>query len=230
MTRDSGKYMNSTLIVDDFVPKNNYHPILGFYVHQSRRKYFTILFSMVILAALLFSALTFAIVSARQTEVTGAITSTTIVEQEPAISNNCLGEVALTEAELRGEVRQVDDLIFWSGPMAGAKYACIRQEPSDSLIRYLPNGRGLEDSVFNYRIIATYRTTTAYDAIVAAGESKSTVIIFNSDGSIVYYERPRPKNVFIVFKGLNYQIEIFDPRPGASLKLATTPGAIVPLY
>jgi len=52
------------------------------------------------------------------------------------------------------------------------------------------------------------------------------VSVTNPDGSIVYYAKATPTHVYMAFKGFGYQIEIFDPTPGASFKMATTPGLI----
>lgn len=59
-----------------------------------------------------------------------------------------------------------------------------------------------------------------------AAKSATGVSFTNPDGSIVYYLKASPLHVYIAFKDLAYQIEIFDPTPGASLKLATTPGIL----
>ena len=228
----SGEEAKTTLVVDQFMPEDNHHPLLGFYVHQSRRKYFTILFSVAALSALLSFALTWAVVSSRPLKVTFALPTTTTsagATPAPTVNANSSGQTALTEEQLKAEVRKIGGSIFWAGAMPGAKYTFNHNAPGQDYIRYLPNGQGLADTAQNYRVIATYKVTTAYDTLVAASKLKTGVGLTNPDGSIAYYIKATPTHVYMAFKGLGYQIEIFDPTPGASLKLATTPGAIVSL-
>ncbi len=214
------------LVIDQSLPENSRHPLLGFYVHQSRKKYFTILFGVAALSALLSFALTWAMVSSRAVTVTLALPTTTNTVATPAVNAAASGQVALTEAQLKAEARKVGGSIFWAGALSGAKYTFNHLAPGQDFIRYLPNGQGLTDTAQNYRVIATYKDATAYATFVEAIKLKTGVTTTNSDGSIVYYAEATPTHVYMAFKGLSYQIEIFDPTPGTALKLATTPGAI----
>ncbi|MBI3430487.1 MAG: hypothetical protein HY050_10675 [Actinobacteria bacterium] len=223
----------ATLVVDQFLPEDNHHPLLGYYVHQSRRKYFTILFTVAAFSALLSFALTWAIVASRPVKVTFALpnqtNSTPSAAPSPTANLNSSGRAALTEEQLRAEVKKVGGSIFWAGALPGAKYTFNHITNGQDFIRYLPNGQGLSDTAQNYRVIATYKDATAYATIVAAAKLKTGVSLTNPDGSVVYYATATPTHVYLAFKNFPYQIEIFDPTPGASLKLATSPGAIASL-
>lgn len=219
--------VTTALVVDRFMPEDNHHPLLGFYVHQSRRKYFTILFSVAALSALLTFALTWAVVASRPLKVTLALP--TYSGAAAPVKSNSSGQVALTEDQLKSEVHKVGGSIFWAGAISGAKYAFNHVSNGQDYVRYLPNGQGATDTTQNFRVIATYKDATAYDTIVAAAKLKTGVSLANPDGSVIYYAKATPNHVYMAFKGFGYQIEIFDPTPGASLKLATTPGAIASL-
>jgi hypothetical protein len=231
MTMVSGDEVQTALVVDHFMPEDNHHPLLGFYVHQSRRKYFTILFTVAALSALLSFALTWAVISSRPVRVTFALPTATnpVATPTPSVNANSSGQTALTEDQLKAEVRTVGGSIFWAGALPGAKYTFNHLAAGQDYIRYLPNGQGLSDTTQNYRVIATYKDATAYATIVAASKLKTGVSLTNPDGSVVYYAKATPTHVYMAFKGLSYQVEIFDPIPGASLKLATTPGAVASL-
>lgn len=136
------------------------------------------------------------------------------------------GQVALTESELSSAVKTAGGSVYWIGPSAGAKYTFNRVSEDQNFIRYLPGGTGLADTAENYRIIATYTDPTAYETMQKASESESGVSAINPDGSIVYYLKASPLHVYLAFKNLGYQIEIFDPTPGEALKLAKTPGIL----
>ena len=228
----SGDELETTLVVDQFMPKDNHHPLLGYYVHQSRRKYFTIFFAVAAFSALLSFALTWAMFSSRPVRVTFALpnqTSGVVATPTPTGNANSSGQVALSADQLRAEVRKVGSSIFWVGSVSGSKYAFNHLAAGQDYIRYLPNGQGIADTSQNYRVIATYKVAAAYDTIVAAAKLKTGVSVTNPDGSVVYYAKATPNHVYMAFKNLPYQIEIFDPTPGASLKLATTAGAVASL-
>ncbi len=234
MAMGSGEDAETALVVDQFVPEHNHHPQLGYYVHQSRRKYFSILFTVAALSALFSFALTWAIVASRPVKVTFALPNqtnnvTATPTATPTVNANSSGQVALSEDQLKAEVRKVGGSIFWAGAMPGAKYTFNHLAAGQDYIRYLPDGKGLADTTQNYRVIATYKEAKAYETIVAAAKLKTGVSLTNPDGSVVYYAKATPTHVYMAFKGFGYQIEIFDPAPGASLKLATTPGAIASL-
>ena len=227
-----GDDLKTTLVVDQFLPEDNHHPLLGYYVHQSRRKYFTVLFAVAAFSALLSFALTWAIISSRPVTVTFALpnqTNSVVATPTPTANLNSSGQAALTEDQLRAEVQKVGGSIFWAGSLSGAKYTFNHIAAGQDFIRYLPNGQGLSDTTQNYRVIATYKEATAYATLVAAAKLNTGVSLTNPDGSVVYYAKATPTHVYMAFKGVPYQIEIFDPVPGASLKLATTPGAIASL-
>ena len=136
------------------------------------------------------------------------------------------GQVALTESELISAVKTAGGSVYWIGPSPGAKYTFNRVSEDQNFIRYLPGGTGLADTAENYRIIATYTDPTAYETMKTASESTTGVSSTNPNGSIVYYLKDSPLHVYLAFKNLGYQIEIFDPTPGEALKLAKTPGIL----
>ena len=141
-------------------------------------------------------------------------------------SSTNTGQVALTEDQLKAEIKAAGGGIFWAGTETNASYTFNHIKAGQDFVRYLPNGQGLSDTTQNFRVIATYRDSNAFATVVAASKISGGPTLTNPDGSFVYYAKETPLHVYIVFKGLPYQIEIFDPKPGASLKLATTPGFI----
>lgn len=182
--------------------------------------------------AIFFSLLTFSVTLAA---FSGARTvNLSLVQPEKAsptplattVNPITSGQVALTQSELISAVKAVGGSIYWLGSAAGAKYTFNNVADDQNFIRYLPGGNGLTDTEQKYRIIATYKDPTAYQTMQTAAKSTSGVSTTNPDGSIVYYLKATPLHVYLAFKNLAYQIEIFDPTPGAALKLATTPGIL----
>ena len=122
------------------------------------------------------------------------------------------GGVALSESDLRDVVSKLGETVYWAGPMRGAKYTINAQNVGAIYVRYLPNSKGISDTSPKYRVIATYKETNAYDATLAAGNQPNGVSFAKEDGAgVVYYNKNTPTNVYLAYKALPFQIEVFDP-------------------
>jgi hypothetical protein len=198
------------------------------------RKYLTLkLVGIGIVIAVMTFAVTWALTSSREVKVTfvqpNASTQTTNTQapsNTPAANPTTSGLVALTETELRAAVKTSGGSIYWADSEPGALYAFNHIATGQDFVRYLPNGTGLADTKQNYRVIGTYQDAKAFKTMQTAGKLATGVSITNPDGSLVYYAKATPTHVYLAFKGLAFQIEIFDPTPGVALKLATTPGLV----
>lgn len=196
-------------------------------VAQNKRKLQFLKYAAV---AIFFSLLTFSITLAAFSGSRSV--SLSLVQPEgatplpTAVNTITSGQAALTESELISAVKTAGVSVYWLGSTAGAKYAFNNIAEDQNFIRYLPGGNGVADTAQKYRIIGTYKDVAAYETMQKAAESSTGVSVTNPDGSIVYYAKATPLHVYLAFKDLPYQIEIFDPKPGVALKLATTPGIL----
>jgi hypothetical protein len=136
------------------------------------------------------------------------------------------GRVALTEQELTDAVKKLGATVYWAGPVKDAKYTLSVPGDGQAYVRYLPNGKGIEDTAPNYVVIATYATANAFEATQSAANSTSGVTFINPEGAAVYYNKSVPTNVYVAYPGKNYQIEIFDPIAKTALEIASRNGAL----
>lgn len=136
------------------------------------------------------------------------------------------GGVALTESELRDVVNSIGQTVYWAGPIRGAKYTINAQNVNTIYVRYLPGGEGISDQSPKFRVIATYKQTNAYDATLTAGNQASGVSFSKPNGTVIYYNKSVPTNVYVAYKAKPYQIEIFDPSAQESLKIANSNTAL----
>jgi len=139
------------------------------------------------------------------------------------------GGVLLSEVELKVAVKKLGRTVFWAGPMKGAKYTLNASDLKQIYVRYLPGGKGIEDTKRNYRVIATYVVPGAYASTAAAGNQSNGVTLSRADGGVVYYNKLEPTNVYLANKDSDFQIEVFDPEPATSLQLATTLKTVIPI-
>lgn len=137
------------------------------------------------------------------------------------------GTVALTESELREEVKKISVPVYWAGPLEGALYTLENQSNARIFVRYLPDGVIPPTGEASKRIIGTYILQDAFESTKTAGTTVAGGIgLQNDDGAAIYYNSNNPLNVYWAVPGIDAQVEIFDPNTGVALQLATSSGVI----
>mgnify|MGYP006272823129 FL=1 len=136
------------------------------------------------------------------------------------------GGVCLSEKELRDLVTKQKITAYWAGPISNATYSINTSNVGQVFVRYVMKGQSCDSESKDFRVIATYTVSGAYDSTKAAGSQSNGVSLANPDGSIVYFNKDVPTNVYLAYQGLDYQIEIYDPNPKDAVTLATTANKI----
>ena len=136
------------------------------------------------------------------------------------------GGVCLSEKELRDLVSKQKITAYWAGPVANATYSINTSNVGQVFVRYVMKGQSCDSENKDFRVIATYAVSGAYESTKAAGSQANGVSLANADGSIVYFNKDVPTNVYLAYQGLDYQIEIYDPNPKDAVTLATTANKI----
>lgn len=136
------------------------------------------------------------------------------------------GGVCLTESELKSIIRENNIQAYWTGPIKDATYSLNSSTAGQVFIRYVPKGEECDDVRPNFRVIATYEEVDAFATTESAGTTADGVSLLNTDGSIVYFNKNVPTNIYVAYPGINYQIEIYDPDPKEAVSLATTQGKL----
>jgi hypothetical protein len=132
------------------------------------------------------------------------------------------GKKVLDEKALREIVREQKITAYWVGSRDKYKYTLTVLPEGNAYVRYLPNGKGFEDSAATYMVIATYPLKNAYSITKANGKATDGVGFINLDGHAVYYKTTQPASVYVGLRGASFQVEIFDPVAGQALVSAST--------
>ena len=118
--------------------------------------------------------------------------------------------------------------VYWAGPKAGTTYELTRTRDGRLYIRYLPNGVQVGDRHANYLIVATYPVQNAFRAVQTAAKAKGAETFAVAGGGKAVLNANAPTNVYFAFPRSNYQIEVYDPKPGRARALVAA-GKIRPL-
>lgn len=136
------------------------------------------------------------------------------------------GGVCLSEKELRTLIAENKIVAYWTGPVKDATYSINASTPGQVFVRYIPKGMDCGSTEPKFRVIATYAETDAYNSTLQAGNQAEGVSLSNPDGSVVYFSKNAPNNVYVAYPNLDYQIEIYDPDAKTAVTLATTSNQI----
>ena len=150
-----------------------------------------------------------------------------VLGNQLALAGQTLGQVAMTEGQLREVVAKNKLTAYWSGPEENSLYSLAANSNGQVFVRYLPDGNGLSDTAAKYRVIASYPQANAYAVTQAAGNQANAISFINADGAQVFYSKSYATNVYLAYPESTSEVEIFDPGNGVALGLATTSGKIV---
>jgi hypothetical protein len=135
------------------------------------------------------------------------------------------------EAASLGRLRELADSVwypvYWAGQRPGG-YELTVDRNANIFIRY----GGVPQSVGSRRTtsltIATYPFANAFEILRAASRGPGTTVGHTPDGGLAVLREGSPRNAYIAYPHRDVQIEVYDPRPGRALGLATA-GSITPI-
>jgi hypothetical protein len=135
---------------------------------------------------------------------------------------------AVTPTELRQLSASLGQPIYWAGPAPSMTYEVSQNADGSIYVRYLPEGTAVGDAT-EHRTIATYPLPDAFDQTTSLADDAGMGQIELDDGGVAVFPEARgAKNVYVAYPDLDYQVEVFDPVPGAARRLVTA-GRIAPV-
>jgi hypothetical protein len=127
-----------------------------------------------------------------------------------------IGPVALSAKGLRTLTSSVHQPVYWAGPQAGYLYELTRTSTGRVFIRYLPPGVKAGAKQQKYLIIATYPFVNPVKAL----KNLSGTHLVIPGGGVAMVDRVHPQSVHLAYPGVADQVEIYDPSPARSLRIA----------
>jgi hypothetical protein len=120
------------------------------------------------------------------------------------------GPVALGESGLRARARGLGQPLYWVGSLPGRRYELSRDAAGNLTLRYLPSGVKAGDPRA-LLTVGTYPFDGAYAATRALRKEKVAASRTLPDGGFAFYRTNEPTSVYLVYRGLDYQVEVFSP-------------------
>jgi hypothetical protein len=142
-----------------------------------------------------------------------------IARSAPKEKPTPIGPTALSEAALRAFALSARQPVYWAGPRPGDRYELTRSENGNIVIRYVGPAERAQSA--GGLTVATYPYRNAFDALV--GISNVQHIQFPGGTAIVDWRNTG--QIYLAYRGLNYQVAIYGASPGRLLRLARS-GAV----
>jgi hypothetical protein len=136
-----------------------------------------------------------------------------------------IAPVGLSAKGLRTLTASVQQPIYWVGPRPGYLYELTRTDTGKIFIRYLPPGAKVGSKQSIYLIVATYPFRNALQALKNLSNRRKLSI---PGGGIAIVDTNHPQSVHLAYPGIDNQVEIYDPSPAKSLRIARS-GAVRPV-
>jgi hypothetical protein len=128
------------------------------------------------------------------------------------------GPTAATQAELGRLSDELGRPVFWLGPPSGRTLELSRTPAGRVFLRYLPAGRRIGEGAAAYPTVATYPVANAYGVAVVGAQRSGGVVSDLPGGAALITYVTKPRSAYYVERGVDAQIEVFDPQPGRAAK------------
>lgn len=137
----------------------------------------------------------------------------------PAVSEAVtLSARSVSATQIADLAKSVGHPVFWLGPTAGTTYELSRSANGSIFVRYLPADVAV-GSTDAYMTVATYTFSGAYAALQKVAAEPASTQLEVAKGGLAVVSSRHPESVHVAYPGLDYEVEVYDPAPGAALSL-----------
>jgi hypothetical protein len=140
------------------------------------------------------------------------------------------GEARIVSAgELSDVAAESASPIFWLGKREGTELELTEEDSGRVYIRYLEGGVDPGDERAKFLTVGTYPSKDGVAELRrAARNGDGTVDARTDDGAVLLVDPHSPNSAHLAYPGAGSQIEVYSPKPGEALHLASR-GAVRPV-
>jgi hypothetical protein len=129
------------------------------------------------------------------------------------------GPVAISAAGLKRLQTALGHPIYWAGPKPSYTYEVTQKRDGTVYVRYLPPGVQVGDPGDDFLIIVTYPYANALLALQRVENGNGIPV---PGGGLALVHEGYAKSVHLAYPRVDYQIEVYDPSPRVSRRVATS--------
>lgn len=112
--------------------------------------------------------------------------------------------------------------IYWLGERDGAEYEVTESSSGRFYVRYLDAGADAGDERAEFLTAGTYATGNGVAALRLASRNRNGAKLARTDdGAVLLVDPGSPTNAHLAYRDEDVQIEVFSPKPGEALRLAS---------
>jgi len=123
---------------------------------------------------------------------------------------------------LREAAAEQDSTIYWAGELQGTELELSQPDSSRTYVRYLTGGTEAGDPNPDFLTVGTYEDPKALQNLRKRGDEPGGVLAKAPGGATVYFDRAQPSSVYVVYPGVDAQIEVYDPDFERALQLVNS--------
>jgi hypothetical protein len=151
-------------------------------------------------------------------------------------SNSTGSEIVTTAPEivtvdsLRKTAEKQKTPIYWAGERPGTRLALSPLSPQSqgrTFVRYLTAGARADDFNPDFLTVITYLFDNP--AAIQRAQAEGNPISKTPSGARIYYDHSQPESIFLVYPGVDAEIEIFAPTDFKQALQLVNSGGIVPV-
>ena len=139
-----------------------------------------------------------------------------------------VGPVLVAQARLTQFAASAGHPVFWAGPEHGMSYELTRTPSGRVYVRYLSAHTVAGDARADFLTVGTYPSDRAYADLERAAKADDVLAARLGSGALMVVANKAPTNVYLAYRNLPYQIEVFDPSGETARELALA-GEIEPI-
>jgi hypothetical protein len=118
--------------------------------------------------------------------------------------------------------------VYWVGARKGTRIEYTQTEDGNTFVRYLTGSADAGDQRNLYVVVATYAQPDAYARVQSVARQKHYAVERLANGAVAVTRPDSPRNVHVVFPGLQYQVEVYAPTSAQAQQIVRN-GALAPV-
>jgi hypothetical protein len=131
-------------------------------------------------------------------------------------------------ARLREIARSSDRPLYWAGARSGTRIEYTQTADGSTHVRYLTGSAEAGNDSAGYVVVATYAQPNAYGRVSTIARKQGLSVQTLPNAGLAVTRPGQPRNAYVVYRGLPYQVEVYAPEPGQARELVLS-GTIVPV-